>query len=42
MKNIRNNERVEPKWMNGEMKRLKETKIAYQIQKNSLDENHQI
>ena len=43
MKKIRNNKGVKPKRMNGEIKRfIRETKIAYQIQKtNSSEENHQ-
>ena len=43
-KKIRNNKEVNPKWMNGGIKRLfREGKIAYQIQKpNSSEENQQI
>ena len=43
MKKIRNNKGVKSKWMNGGIRRLiRDTKIAYQIQKtNSTEENHQ-
>ena len=42
MKKIRNNKKVKPKWMNEEIKRLiRESKIAYQIQKSSSKENQQ-
>ena len=43
MKKIRNNKEVKPKWMNGEINIfIRETKIAYQIQKiNSSEENQQ-
>ena len=39
MKKIRNNKEVKPKWMNGEIKkRIRETKITYQIQKTNSSE----
>ena len=44
MKRIRNNKEIKPKWINLKIKRvIRETKIAYQIQKtNSSKENQQI
>ena len=42
MKKITNNKEVKPKWINGEIKKIiRETKIAYQIQKTNSSEEIQ-